>query len=74
MLSVYPNPSKDDITIKWTNEAEELLIYNQTGSLIKKIKPNNLESKVKLNGLEPGFYIINTTIEGEKFDIKFIII
>jgi len=74
MLSVYPNPSKDNITIKWTNEAEELLIYNQTGSLIKKIKPNNLESKVKLNGLEPGFYIINTTIEGEKFDIKFIII
>jgi subtilisin family serine protease len=73
MLSLYPNPSNGEINIKWTNSVEDLLIYDQTGNLIKKIKPNENDVKTTLDGFKPGFYMVTTIIEGEIFNIKFII-
>ena len=74
MLTAYPNPSDDEITIKWTNTADQILIYDQAGELVKKYKPSELDSKLVLSGYDPGMYIINAFIDGEKLILKFIIV
>ena len=57
-LSVYPNPSAGDVTVKGENEGEYYLM-NDLGKLILSIKLNadNNYTKV-INGLDNGSYIL----------------
>jgi len=56
-LTVYPNPSNDFIYFKSkTTLATELLVYSNTGQLIKTLHLNSGTEKITKNEFESGIY------------------
>ncbi len=58
LISIFPNPSKDQLTIKQfdkINPANEIRIYNSMGQLILTRKISSLEETIN-SGLEKGLY------------------
>jgi len=61
-FDVYPNPTRDMVTVSWISEADfdQIYIYDARGSLIKSVdidQENGLQS-VSLTDLEAGFYML----------------
>jgi len=72
---VYPNPAKDYINIKFTdNSKKEISIISQTGQVIFKKECFETEIKIKTSNLNSGIYFIivknKNKIETSKFIIK----
>jgi hypothetical protein len=58
-FSFYPNPAKDNLTIKYNaKEAINIDIYNVLGSKIKSISHSGLESNINISDLQNGIYFI----------------
>ena len=58
--SLYPNPSKGDFTIKTKTNLDKIIIYGQTGAVVKTINiehPKD-ENEVNINGLAAGVYVV----------------
>ena len=55
---VYPNPTKDAVTIAFPNEFEyaNVTFYNALGQLVLEQKISSQNSKVDLNGVNSGMY------------------
>ncbi|WCO02166.1 T9SS type A sorting domain-containing protein [Psychroserpens ponticola] len=72
-LSVYPNPVKDQLTIKTELSIETVEIFNILGKQVKSISGNSmLNNKVDMTSLLDGIYFLNITAEGKKQTIKVI--
>jgi len=57
-FSVYPNPAKDVLYIKNTNNAQSyVLINNIIGQTVKKVELKSEITKVNISNLESGVYI-----------------
>jgi len=74
-LNIYPNPAKDYINIKFTdNSKKEISIINETGQVIFKKECFETETKIKTSSFNSGIYFIivkNKNIIGtSKFIIK----
>ena len=66
-VTIYPNPTNTFVYIDYGNETpltNSYKIYNTVGALVKEIKTDSLDSKIKLDlsNLETGYYFIH--IEG----------
>ena len=61
----YPNPVNDQLTMLSSKEISNVNIYNTLGQLIVSKKPSMLESKIDLQHLAVGTYMVQVTI-GEK--------
>lgn len=61
-VSLYPNPVKDDLTIKRVNslDSSQVYIYDFTGNLIKmdRCKELSMETKIDMKSLRSGIYIV----------------
>jgi len=58
-FSMYPNPVKDRLTIKYsTRETVNIEIYNVLGTKVKSISHSGLESDVNVGDLQNGIYFI----------------
>lgn len=62
-LSVYPNPTHDDITIELSNNHSNVTIklYTIMGELIFKKNINNQLLKIDMSGLSTGIYLLELT-------------
>ncbi|MFY0599422.1 MAG: Ig-like domain-containing protein [Cyclobacteriaceae bacterium] len=58
-LSVYPNPATNKIKIKGLDESSEAKIYDVSGSLMFSQKIRPLSSKINIERLSRGVYIIH---------------
>ncbi|MBA3899983.1 MAG: DUF2341 domain-containing protein, partial [Bacteroidetes bacterium] len=68
-IKIYPNPSKDYITIETTNESlGNVKLSDFSGRVIFEKHFDNSSSKIDLSSLVPGFYII-TFNQTESFKI-----
>jgi hypothetical protein len=56
-IFVYPNPANGKVTIEGV-EAEEVLVYNALGQLVKKEQGTN---EIDLSGLVEGVYLLRIT-------------
>lgn len=81
-LSVYPNPSTGEFTIKYdvTKRADvKIDIYDLKGVLVKEVvnQPSQYEGKyqipVNLNELPAGVYVVNLINNGKLFNEKIVI-
>ena len=54
MVSVYPNPAKEKVTIDGT-EAAEVQVYNALGLLVKTVQDTN---EISVAGLPTGVYLM----------------
>ena len=63
LVSVYPNPAKENVLIKGI-EATEVEVYNALGQLVKTVRDAN---EINVIGLPEGVYMMRITdIEGKK--------
>lgn len=75
-VELYPNPANSEINIKFIDPQQTLksfrIIDTQGKELIRK-RTNNNNSKIEINSLPIGAYIINgKTNTGERFSSKFV--
>ena len=71
-LIIYPNPSSDYIMIETREKLEDICIYNTKGSLVLMIKSLNNKKQINVSGLYPGSYIVECSVDGVKYNRKFI--
>ncbi len=64
-FSVYPNPTKGQLHVSYTNldQSGEINVYNQLGQLMMKEKLNHYlsESVIDISGLSAGIYFVQIT-------------
>lgn len=67
-VSVFPNPSNGNFTLKTNVELTSINLYSQTGAFIKEIKFNSdsKEIEIALNGLSSGVYLLELKNDSEK--------
>jgi hypothetical protein len=70
-ISIYPNPSKDVLNIKWDAIPRQAnySIYNMSGKLIKE---GMLNKQVRIEELADGAYILKLNMDGKLISKKFI--
>ena len=72
-LSVYPNPVKDQLTIKTELSIESVMIFNILGKQVKTISGDSiLDNRIDMSNLLDGVYFLNITAEGKEQTIKVI--
>ncbi|WP_027395473.1 T9SS type A sorting domain-containing protein, partial [Aquimarina latercula] len=59
VLTVYPNPSKESITILGVEANDIITIYDITGKTIKKTKLTSGDELISISGMESGVYILS---------------
>ena len=71
-ITVYPNPSKDILTIKSDKAITSIEVYNNIGVLVSKpeLKSNN---QIDLSGLSKGMYFVKIFAGKQYFTEKVII-
>ena len=79
MLSVFPNPASNSITLSFVNAIEGgfvLDVYNHTGSKVLTETINRTQAQYQLNTakLKNGIYFISVRTNTETFKSKFTII
>lgn len=67
-FSVYPNPSEGQVTVSWTGEVSEVLVFTANGQLVQRLNGNGQE--VKVEGLSTGMYTVMGLGQGVKFSKK----
>lgn len=65
-LNVYPNPSEGDVTVTWSGEVNEVLVFAANGQLVQRVNVGANES-IQISGLSTGMY----TVIGVGREVKF---
>ncbi len=81
LISVFPNPAKDILTLNINAEASnrsEIEIYNSNGIMVQKeafqINKGISKQKIKVDKLPVGSYFVMVKMQGRSFSRKFEII
>lgn len=67
-LKVYPNPTKNTLTIEVENVIKNVTIYNMLGQLILVYKTSNID----VSNLEAGSYLVKISTNKGYFNTRFI--
>lgn len=75
LFEVYPNPTKDYLSIEVSSEKtiERLDVYSISGQLIQSIPIQKKSEKVQLNDLNSGAYMIHLISQNGRFSKKVIV-
>jgi hypothetical protein len=69
-LTVFPNPSKDKITIEGL-EAAEMQVFNTLGQLVKTVKGTN---EIDVSDIAEGVYLLRvSTIDSEIYQTRLVV-
>lgn len=70
-ISVYPNPTKNEVTVSYQNEnIKNIQIYNSEGKLFGNFKPDNLSTNIPLKDFPPGIYFVNVILPSNKIIVR----
>ena len=70
---IYPNPTKEELTIISSTANNLISIYNLQGILVKQLYVSEAESKINITDLATGMYVIEVNNNGNSNFQKFII-
>jgi hypothetical protein len=68
-VSLYPNPSTGDFTIRSSATIDHIEIYTVIGQLLYRNNINNREASISLHGYTPGVYYVRVH-SGDESQIK----
>ena len=71
-MVLYPNPVDNVLTIKGDETIAEISVYNTLGQQVYNASPNATEAQINVSQLQPGIYIVATTINGVSDTRKFV--
>jgi len=69
-LSLYPNPTKDILSIKTKEQIKKVEIFDISGRIIKT--SSNINDKINVSNLNVGNYLINVFTNKKTYRTKFI--
>ena len=70
-FAVYPNPTKEKLTITSKQILEEIIIFNPLGQQIKTFQVNFKTGQININDLKKGMYFLSLKgINGVQFSTK----
>ncbi len=72
-FSVFPNPSSDVITIQTSEKARSIELYDLTGKLIQSSIPTENESRMNIQSLPKGLYILKVDMKGDILTRKLVV-
>ncbi len=72
-ISIYPNPTKDFLTIKSENNIQNIVVYNIIGQQVFNCKPNNSLERINISKFVKGIYILNILSENRTITRKIIV-
>jgi hypothetical protein len=70
LLSYYPNPTRNIVTVEYSNAISNLRVINMLGQEVRNQKYNSTSAQIDMNGLASGTYIIEITSEGFVKQVK----
>lgn len=71
MISIYPNPTQDQINFNQPEMVKNVIIYTTTGQ--KVFETNELQNSISINNFPSGVYLINIeTITGAQITKKIV--
>ncbi|MGE8431229.1 T9SS type A sorting domain-containing protein [Chryseobacterium joostei] len=68
-LGIYPNPAKDIVHIKYSQNLQQIKIYNSNGLLVKLISNFDHKSTINISDLPTGIYFIRANNEVQSFKL-----
>jgi|688.fasta_scaffold00466_14 endoglucanase len=71
-FSMYPNPANDVLNINAKGVIENISIVNMVGQNVLTVSPNETFSRLNINQLPAGIYVVTSVIEGVTASAKFI--
>ncbi|MEZ4792073.1 MAG: T9SS type A sorting domain-containing protein [Gelidibacter sp.] len=71
-LTYFPNPVKNELTLKAQGTIQNVSIYNMLGQEVLRTAPNTLESDINMNALQTGAYFVKVTINNATETIRII--
>ncbi len=71
-LTYFPNPVKNELTLKAQTLIENVSIYNMLGQEVLRISPKAMESNLNMNQFQSGAYFVKVTIDGNVETIRII--
>lgn len=76
-IQIYPNPSSNEISINIPNSPSKptsIKLINSQGQIVREVKNWTSQSKLNIQGLEQGIYIVEITLTDTNRVIRKIII
>lgn len=71
-VSLFPNPTSDNITIESDKHITDVLIYNTLGQTVKSASPQATNFSVETSYLNSGVYFVNLKTDTSSKTLKFI--
>lgn len=71
-ISIYPNPTRDFITIASEEFISEIKVYNMLGELILKVDAIESSNTINLASFKSGVYFIGVSLEGDTRNFRII--
>jgi hypothetical protein len=71
-MSVYPNPANDFINVNSESPIHQVDIVNADGTLVERIKTNEMNVQIPLESLENGIYFLKVCSNDEIYTERFI--
>ena len=57
-IKLYPNPVKNVLNFESTNQIDNISVYNLLGERILDVRPKNLNTRISLESLQAGVYLV----------------
>jgi hypothetical protein len=71
-LSVSPNPAHDRIVLRGARELSEVVLWDVSGRVARRILLDGGTTAVSLSGLQPGVYLCSIAVGGKRETVKLI--
>ncbi|NDP26290.1 MAG: T9SS type A sorting domain-containing protein [Flavobacterium sp.] len=71
-VTVYSNPTLQQVSIQADKEIQKITIYDLLGKEIIMKRPQSNSATIQTSGFQKGVYILKTTIDGKDSTSKFI--
>jgi len=71
-FSYFPNPVKDELTLRAQSMIQNVSIYNLLGQEVLRTTPNAIETDVNMSELQTGAYFVKVTINDSIETIRII--
>ena len=70
-FKIYPNPTKENLTINSKQILQEIIIFNPLGQKIKEFQANFKTGQISISDLQKGMYFLSLKgINGARFSTK----
>ena len=73
VCKIFPNPSRDHITVESKNPVSEILLHDVTSKPVLQMKPDMKRFDLDVSGIPAGVYLLSVTMDDIIYSYKIVI-